>query len=85
MDEQFKIDVGFVQKEEFLGGMEERKWKSFDSCVKCFSEEVEAAQVRNALSTSSPQIMDRSEAASAAVDSMEVKHGEPLVVQFAAP
>jgi len=30
-------------------------------------------------------IMDRSEAASAAVDSMEVKHGEPLVVQFAAP
>jgi len=43
------------------------------------------AQVRNALSISSPQIMDRSEAASAAIDSMEVKHGEPLVVQFAAP
>lgn len=32
-----------------------------------------------------PQITDRSEAASSAVDSMEVKHGEPLVVQFAAP
>lgn len=31
------------------------------------------------------QITDRSEAASSAVDSMEVKHGEPLVVQFAAP
>ena len=41
--------------------------------------------VFDALSTSSSQIMDRSEAASAAVDSMEVKHGEPLVVQFAAP
>ena len=32
-----------------------------------------------------PQITDRSEAASAAVESMEIKHGEPLVVQFAAP
>ena len=32
-----------------------------------------------------PQITDRSEAASAALESMEIKHGEPLVVQFAAP
>ena len=28
---------------------------------------------------------DRSEATNAAVHSMEVKHGEPLVVQFATP
>ena len=33
----------------------------------------------------SPQVTDRSEATAAAVESMEVKHGEPLVVQFAAP
>ncbi|CAI8004588.1 Ragulator complex protein LAMTOR1 [Geodia barretti] len=30
-------------------------------------------------------VTDRSEATAAAVESMEVKHGEPLVVQFAAP
>lgn len=31
------------------------------------------------------QITDRTEAADAAVQSMEIKGGEPLVVQFAAP
>ena len=31
------------------------------------------------------QISDRSEAANTAVESMEIKSGEPLVVQFAAP
>ena len=31
------------------------------------------------------QITDRSEAASVAVQSIEIKHGEPVVVQFAAP
>lgn len=31
------------------------------------------------------QISDRSEAASLAVESMEIKSGEPLVVQFSAP
>ena len=31
------------------------------------------------------QMEDRSEATNAAVHSMEVKHGEPLVVQFATP
>ena len=31
------------------------------------------------------QVEDRSEATNAAIENMEVKHGEPLVVQFAAP
>ena len=56
-----------------------------DSGVKMLFLRRGRSSMFDALSTSSSQIMDRSEAASAAVDSMEVKHGEPLVVQFAAP